>query len=238
MQKVIFKFLSTVAISALLFSNFVIANPIEAELFEADSLYDNKQYTQAVKMYESLFNEGYASPNMLLKLARINEGQADYGKSIFYLEKYFQLTEDTRILDQINKITSDNKIKGFSYELPFFINYYYQTYHSAVILTLLLFLIILIVVWLQKPKERKYYASGILALMLLMLFVNNYNGTFYGVMVETPGYIMSGPSAGADVLSEISKPVKLPMKNSVDVWIKTNYNDQTGYVKADHIKKL
>jgi len=238
MQKVTFKFLILVFGALLISSYHTFANPSESELIKADSLYTNKQYTEAIKIYEELFSAGYASPNMLLKLARVNEGSANYGATIFYLEKYYQLTADERILEHIEKITSDNDIEGFNYELPFYANYYYKSYSKFILLTLILITVVFLAFWLQNKKERKSFATAAIITLVLVAAVNNYKGQDYGIITDTPGFLMEGPSAGADVITKLDQPTKLPLKGRVDIWTKTKIEDKEAYIKSEHLKKL
>ncbi|GAB3333499.1 hypothetical protein GCM10027429_14160 [Marivirga atlantica] len=238
MQKVTFNFLILVFGTLLFAPKNIFGNPSESELIKADSLYENKQYTEAIKIYEELFSDGYASPNMLLKLARVNEGSTNFGATIFYLEKYYQLTGDKRILEHIEKITSDNKIEGFSYELPFYANYYYKSYSKFILLTLILITVVFLAFWLQNKKERKGFATAAIFTLVLIAVVNNYHGQDYGIITDTPGFLMEGPSAGADVITKLDQPTKLPLKGQVDIWTKTKVDDKEAYIKSEHLKKL
>ena len=49
---------------------------------------------------------------------------------------------------------------------------------------------------------------------------------------------MEGPSAGAEVLDVIGKGNKVTIDKQTDVWLKIEWNGQSGYVKNNNVRLL
>ena len=239
MQKVIFKFLIINCLSLFITSLPTQAKASEAELISADSLYQKKQYTQALKKYNKIFSEGYSSPSMLLKMARINEGKKELGLSLFYLEKYYQLTQNKKVLTYAEKLAEENKLPGFTYGFSFYVNYFYKyaRMYGLAILSLLLFL------WMLRyaRKENKNKSSfGTIALLLILFTaaINNYQGQQYVISTEAPTYMMEGPSSASPMLQYIQQPAKMTLIGEVDKWSEVVMEEKRGYIQTHDLKKL
>ena len=239
MQKVIFKFLIINCLSLFITSLPTQAKASEAELISADSLYQKKQYTQALKKYNKIFSEGYSSPSMLLKMARINEGKKELGLSLYYLEKYYQLTQNKKVLTYAEKLAEENKLSGFSYDFSFFVNYFYKFSRVYGLAALCL----LLVVWMLRyaRKENKNKGSfGTIALLLIIFAaaINNYQGQQYVISTEAPTYMMEGPSSASPMLQYIQQPAKMTLIGEVDKWSEVVMEEKRGYIQTDDLKKL
>lgn len=240
MQKVILKFL----VSILFYSAFlspIMADSIDNELVTADSLYAIKLYTESIKEYESIFEQGKATPAMLLKMARIEEGLMNYGQTIYYLEKYFDLTEDERVLKHIQQIAEKEKLIGYSYDFPFYFSHYYQKWQPALlsILAGILFIFLaLLIKRRQKQFLKKQYFSFVVILLLLIGVSNNFSLPNYAIVMNSPTFLLQGPSAASNVVEKIDKNHKVVVRDEVDVWTQTEWKENKAYIKTDHLKKL
>lgn len=240
MQKVILKFLISISFS-LIFLNHSKSISIENELVKADSLYNLKLYTESINIYESILKENKATPAMLLKMARIEEGLKNYGTTIFYLEKYFQITEDKKVLNHIENIASNQKLNGYSYEFPFYFSHYYQKWQTLLLAFLSAILIVLIALMVKNRKSvslKKSYFSFAIILMLLIGVSNNLETPQYAIISGTPTFLLEGPSAGANVIDRIDGNHKIVVKGNIDVWTETEWSENKAYIKTDRLKKL
>ncbi|MBK6265387.1 hypothetical protein JKA74_10080 [Marivirga sp. S37H4] len=240
MQKVILKFLVSIFVSLSFFLN-VNANTVENELVKADSLYSIKLYTESIKIYESILEEGKASPAMLLKMARIEEGLTNYGLTIYYLEKYFELTEDKKVLNHIQQIAEKEKLSGYSYDFPFYLEYFYDKYQPLLILALSLLLIIVLGFMIKNYQSRqlkKQYFSFVVIIVLLAGVANNVSSPEYAIILNTPTFLLEGPSAASNAVDKVNGHHRIIVKDHVDVWTETEWNENKAYIKTDHLKKL
>jgi hypothetical protein len=88
----------------LLFLLFSILTALDSNadpiLFEADSLFRSKKYTESKSIYSEITTTGKASPSLLLKLAYIDEGLGDYVQALFHLNNYYSMTSNQQALDR------------------------------------------------------------------------------------------------------------------------------------------
>lgn len=241
MQTVIFKFLSLILFISFSSVTHSYAQSIDKELVKADSLYESKQYTESIKIYENILKAGQSSPAMLLKMARIEEGLGNIPLTFYYLEKYFKITGDKKILTYLGKLSAQKNTVGFSYDSYFFMNYYYQEWKNQVNLILSV-LVFWAVVAIYRNRNNKALKRKLFILLLiplgLLAFTNNYQGLNYAIITQQPTYFLNGPSAGSGLVERIEYPAKIIIQREIDVWSKTEWQGKEAYVKSNHIKKL
>jgi hypothetical protein len=225
--------------------NGLVAKSTESELFTADSLYENQQYSEAIKIYNNLFEAHIYTPNMLLKMARLMEGQEKLGLTTHYLEKYYELTQEQDVINHIEKLSEENNLRGFSYDFPYYMNEYYKLYrhHALVVMLILVVSLLIKELFAQKIKSQRYqekksrFAFLLFFLLLSSVILNNFEGYRYGITVNNPTYSMKGPSAGSDIYESLEEATKVGISNEVDIWTKALLNDKEIYIRTDHLKK-
>lgn len=236
-----FKFLISSLIILVFISTGGFTQSLEKELVKADSLYKNKQYISAIKIYKKIYDEGNSSPAMLLKLARIEEGMGNPGESMYYLEKYYQFTKDEKAIDYLKKTSEAKNAIGFNYDLAYKANLFYKEWKIYFKLFLSIILILGVGMMLKNKnsltKKKSYFAIAIIPL-LIVAFLNNYDGKSEAIITNSPSYLLEGPSAGANLVEKVSVPTKIQVKSQVDVWSKVIFDDKVAYIKSTRIKKL
>jgi tetratricopeptide (TPR) repeat protein len=241
MQMLKFKNLISLLFLIIVITPNGFTQSLEKELVKADSLYKNKQYISAIKIYKKIYNEGNSSPAMLLKLARIEEGMENHGESMYYLEKYYQTTKDEKAIEYLNKTTEAKKAIGFDYSLAYQLNLYYKEWkiYLQLLFSIIIFLGLGMMIKNQDSTQKKknYFAISLIPI-LVVAFLNNYDGKSEAIITTTPSYLLEGPSAGANLVEKVSAPAKIQVKNQVDVWSKVVFEDKEAYIKTSNIKKL
>jgi len=236
-----FKILITSFILFLLTTTNVFTQSLEKEIVKADSLYEKKQYISAVKIYEKIYNEGISSPEMLLKLARINEGMGNIGQSVYYLENYYQLTKDEKALSYLKETLDKKNALGFDYGLTYKADLLYKEwkmYFQFFFLIIMIFGLGMMVKNRKSNTQKRNYFAVALIPLLIIAFINNYYGKSEAIIINTPSYLLQGPSAGANLVEKINVPTKIQVKNKTDVWSRIVFEDQEAYIKTSQIKKL
>ena len=82
-------------------------------LAQADSLFDKKKFAEAIELYQQLYDEGYYTPSTLLKMAFVSEGLSQNAKALFYLNAYYQATEDQKAYDKIQVLANAQLLTGY-----------------------------------------------------------------------------------------------------------------------------
>lgn len=236
-----FKILSYSLLLFTFISQYGFAQSPEKELVMADSLYQKKQYISAIKIYNKIYESGNASPSMLLKLARIEEGMGNPGKSFYYLEKYYQLTKDEIGLDYLKENTEEENIAGFDYGFAYKLDLLYKEWkiYIQLLASILTFLFIGLMIKNREDsgKKKNYFAASILPIIIL-IFLTNYEGRNEAIITNNPSYLLEGPSSGANLVEQLKSPAKVKLKSEIDVWSKIIYDDKVAYIKSSQIKKL
>ena len=212
-------------------------------LEEADSLFTKQKYTQSYQLYDSIFSAGLSSPQMLLKMAYIKEGLGDYTMALFHLNEYYVETSDERALQKMESLAEEYNLVGYNYgETEFVGSIYHEYYDQIVIVLVLLSIIFLGGVIYQKFKLRIRPVSNfvfmLIFLVCLAITINTGMGYKEAIVTHQNTYLMSSPSSSADVLAIISKGNKMQIKKSQDVWVKTEWQDQTAFVKRKNIRPV
>jgi hypothetical protein len=145
------------------------------KLQKADSLFNTKNYQEALEVYEDiLYNEESFSPAMLLKMAFISEGKGDFGKGSFYLAKYYDVNPQPRVITKIKSLTEQGSLMG--YELSdrdrlwnFLTDL--ETEITATLASMMFISLILLYVFHDKADSPKYYLPT--GFLILLVFVSN-----------------------------------------------------------------
>lgn len=227
--------------SAILYVSFAQADSLSNQLSKADSLFIKKQYTQSFELYESLHKSGHYSQAMLLKMAFIQEGLGRTGLSLYYLNLYYLASGDSQVLDKLEELAAKNRLEGYEHSettrLLFNLKKY-SNHLSVALAAIAIFLIALIINF--KKRETRPMALGILTTIILVILAIQVNITYDhpSAIVTDSAYLMSGPSAGANVVTLINEGHKLKITGKKDVWLKVEWLDKEAYVKENQVLRV
>jgi len=238
--KIISLFLFLIFTSSISVFGQVFSRDIEV----ADSLFYQKKFTESFEIYKAIHETGeYASPAMLLKMAYIREGLGDEGGALYYLNTYYLQTTNDKVFDKMEELADQNDLRGYSRgDRDWFLNIYYKYYyHLLTLLGLITFSLFGFVLFKKlKNGTRMYYGGfGVLASATLLFVMLNFGGEYKrGILTKDNSYIMTAPSASADVLDVSKAGHRVKIIAEQDVWLKIEWGDQIGYVKNNYIKRL
>jgi hypothetical protein len=242
MQKRMRKFI------VLIFWSFFSFTPLFAQvsqyrLYTADSLFDAKRYTQALSKFEGVLQNNEYTPAMLLKMAYIHEGLGNIAKTQYFLNLYFLSTNDASALDKIAELAEKHNLRG--YEDAGLAGRFFMLVQENVkyIIFVLAALLILSMAWLARAKRKTKRPVGpVIAVLLCIVFILN---GFLGItkqetaIIAQPNtYLMSGPSAAADLVDIVEAGHKLTITGRKDVWLEAKLDGQTVYVKQEKLMLL
>ena len=78
----------------------------------------------------------------------------------------------------------------------------------------------------------------LLVMGVLFMHINFSRQTSVGIVTIPTTYLMSGPSAGASVISIVGEGHKLQITGKEDVWLKVRWMDKDAYVKQNSLLPL
>lgn len=212
-----------------------------SEINSADSLFLNQQYTQAFDLYQDLYDQGIASPAMLLKMAFISDASDDYSNALFFLDQYYKLTADREVVVKIEELAAQYDLMGYRYsDTNYFLSLVnkYRLQLSALFGALVLMLFVYI--YRKAKLGEAAYVAGVL--LLFVAFGLNRLISFeldgHGIIVSDATLLRSGPSAGAEPVVMVSKGHKVKVMKSDEVWTKIAWEGEVVYVRNDKLKLI
>lgn len=244
MQNNQFKIISLFLFLIITTSTHVFPQAFARDIEVADSLFHEKKFTESFDIYKAIYETGeHASPAMLLKMAYIREGLGDESGALYYLNTYYLQTTNDRVFTKMEELAQQNDLQGYKWsDEDWFFNIYYKYYfHLVIVLSVLTLLLSAMLIYQKfKTGKRNYpIAFSALVIITLLIVLVNFGGEYdQGILSKDNTYIMSAPSASADVLDVSQSGHRVQILGSEDVWLKIKWNDKVGYVKNTYIKQL
>ncbi len=240
MQKIIHIFRFLFLGSLIFISQTSNSQHVTNKIILADSLFDQKKYTESLEVYEELLSvQKQYTPQMLLKMAFIKEGLKDYSKALYYLNVYYSKTTDNRALRKMEKLAKAHELSGYEYTDKEFFTMTYQRYANYFSIFLMALAFLLLVLLYKNRSDSKPIATGVfLSLVLLLLFyhVNNSSGFFEkGIITSPNAYMMKAPSSGSNIMEIIDKGHRINVLDKKDVWLEIEWGGEKGFVREGNI---
>ena len=210
----------------------------------ADSLFGKKKYTESFELYKSILElEKKSSPSMLLKMAYIKEGLGGYSDALYYLNLYYLQTADKKVLSKMEELSKKRNMKGYEFsDFEFIQTIFYKYYFIICGLVMALAILFLAFTYHLKInlKRSPILPASLMSIALAILFyILNFGHDYDKAIInQSSTYMMSGHGAGAEVMSVIDKGNRLQTLGEYDVWTKVEFDNKTGYIKTDKLKKI
>lgn len=211
---------------------------------EADSLFNEKKYTESFEIYKLILEQKHqASPSMLLKMAYIKEGLGGFSDALYYLNLYYLKTADRKVLDKMEELAAKNSLVGYSFnDLEFVQTLFYKYYNNLVVFLLAIAILCLSAVYLLKVKRKSnpsLAAIGMVITLAVLFYTLNFAKDYDRAIVsKSNSYLMSGPSAAAESIKIINKGNRLKVLGYEDIWTKVEVDAKVGFIRSDKLKAV
>lgn len=240
MQNSVLKFLTILFLSVFILPTTLYCQSNNSLLSRADSLFQQKRYTQSFELYNNLFESRQYTPSMLLKMAYIQEGLNRISRSAYYLNLYYLATQDETALGKLEELADKYRLQGYTTTEVDQIFSIYQQYTNLVTIGLILaFVFLLTLVGVQRLQfHTKPYAawSMLIALSVIFLLHLNFSDRYSkAIIVNNNTYLMDAPSSGASVVSIVRDGHRLTVLGKNDVWLKVQWGDGEAYIKENNL---
>jgi len=250
---------TVIAICALLLlvHHLVSAADAPQQQFEkANTLFREKQYTEAANIYQQLIDAGYNQPQLY-----INAGNAWYkanktGMAIYNYEQALRIEPFNKSADH-NLSVANQRVEGYVNDLPllFFQQWWLhiQHFHSvngwatgAIILFWLLTggLIVILLLPAFRPAILRW-ATGVLAVLFvgyLSMGISAYisaNSHDEGIIMGAAVKVKSAPDEESKDMFELHEGVKVLVIDATQEFCKISLPDgKTGWLACAEIKRL
>lgn len=209
---------------------------------QADSLFANKKYTEAFKVYDQIFSEGLASQAMLMKMAFIKEGLGSYAEALYYLNLYYNQTSDKAALTKMRAIAEQHALSGYEYsDFQFFINFLHKFQLELTGALLAISLLILAYSYRSRKRGERPVTGVVLQLVVVLSMGILINGFIFkeAAIVATDNVVlMSGPSAAAEPVNVIEKGHRVEVLKEGPVWVRILWDNEPVYVRSKNLRTL
>ncbi len=210
-------------------------------LIKADSLFDQKKYTEALAIYQELYQSDFTSSAILLKMSFIQNASGDYPDALYYMNKYYLKSADRAVISKIEEVAQANNLNGYNYNDISHCTALLNKYRVWIILLLVL-LMILLTVGILKKKQKKQKPVGlfIIQIMVAVVFflIVNPKATVRGIIVSDQTLLKSGPSAGAEPLEIIDKGHRVKVLGKDKIWSRILWDGEEVYVRNRRLKTI
>ncbi len=216
-----------------------VADSHGQELFtqKADSLFNEKKYSEATILYEELLEKHSINrSNAYLKLAYINEINGNFSKAIYFLSQYYQLKPTEKTFEKISKMAEENSFSGYSRSDLNFILFLYERFYIWITISLFLLLTYGFYIFvIKKMKSENTTLANKLGFVVLtfgiIIFINL--GYFYrqGIVKNEQIILRDSPSAGAEISTQLQQGSRVNILGERDIWLRLILNGKIQYGK-------
>jgi tetratricopeptide (TPR) repeat protein len=210
-------------------------------LKKADSLYKIQNFSASEAIFErELPKIEKPSHIIFLKLANINEKKGDYLRSLYYLNKAYEIKPNEKILAKLSDIAQKYDLKGYEMNDFNFLILLYKQYSGFLIgLMLVIAIYIFVVLFIKKYKNQytPFSQKVILAIYLIgIATLLNLPDKYHQGIINSDGVLLrTEPSAASGVEVSINKGHRLNIIGGEDIWRRVFWNDKLLYVKQSDI---
>ena len=230
----------------LFFSSFlqpVYSQEAIKRIAVADSLFNQKQYLQAMAAYEKiLIKDQQYSPTMLLKMAFIKEGLRDFTSAMYYLHLYYAKIPNRTVLRKMEDLAQTHRLTGYEYSDLQFFKTQFRKYYQNILEGLLLIAVVIITFTFfrrtAQPVSNSFKVGFTLYLTFIFYYTNFLNFGQEGIIRYNRIPVMSAPSAGATWLATATPGHKLQLIGEKDIWYEVRWQKQRAFIRKQNILVL
>ena len=208
----------------------------DALLKQGDSLFSAGRYQEALTSYTHLLSKRKEfSPQMLLKMAFIEESRNNYPKALYYLNLHYRISPDKQVLSKLEELAKTYQLEGYQYTDKTYFLSLYDSYRWYIILFFGI-VIFLMALWLISRKRRERtivppLAVGISLVFILLILHNFATQRTLGIIQNDYTTFVESPSAASPVLQVIKKGNRYEVLDKEDSWYKITIDNKIGYVR-------
>lgn len=232
--------------SLLLFihTQTAVCQPTANQLERADSLFKHQDYAASFRIYKNILeHDGQYSPQMLLKMAYIQEYFQDYTASMYYLHLYYAKTPNRAVLKKMEDLAARQNYSGYEYsDIEFFQTQFNKRYLDILQAMLMAAVFMFILMIRRRQKQRRFSRSFQLGFLIFLGFIVYYINFLdfgrKGIISRNNVAIMSAPAAGSSWIATAGAGHKIDLKQERDIWYETEWNGRKAYIRKKNVITL
>ncbi len=211
-------------------------------LHQADSLFSQKKFNQALHSYESLRENGtQETKRMLFRMAFLYEKQSDIPQALLVLNSLYNQTGDQAILERMTELAEKHELQGYDEDLSTSFHRSFIRRKRIITYTLLGLSIACcgLFGWLGFQYGRHFLLLiPILPIGLTALVINKETRLQEGILLQKT-IVMNGPSGASPMVQSLSAGHRFFIDKEVGPWYQVRWNtDQTAYIRKTHLQTV
>jgi tetratricopeptide (TPR) repeat protein len=216
--------------------SFISSAQNDKLLKQGDSLFSSGRYVEALSIYEHLLNKRKEfSPQMLLRMAFVEESKNNYPQALYYLNLHYRVSPDKQVLRKLEELAQTHQLEGYQYTDKTYFLSLYDSYHWYII-SFFGIIIFAMAFWIvsRVRQERTIappLAVGLSFVVVLLLLHNFATQRTLGIIQNDYTTFVENPSAASPVLKVVKKGNRYQILDKKDSWYKVTIDNQTGYVR-------
>jgi hypothetical protein len=220
------------------------AQPPTKELARADSLFQQQDYATSFRIYKRVLDQGRQySPQMLLKMAYIQEYYQDYTATMYYLHLYYDKTPNRAVLKKMEELALRQNYAGYEYSDFEFFQTQFNKRYLDILQGLLMVAVFVLILMIRRRQKQKAFSRGFQVaflgfLLFIVYYINFLDFGKKGIISRDNVAIMSAPAAGASWLATASAGHKIDLKQERDIWYETEWNGRKAYIRKNNVIEL
>ena len=238
-----------ILIFSILYSLNIVAE--NQQFIEANNLYANKQYKEAIVLYDSILTTGQASAELYYNIGNCYYKNQDWANAIWNYEKSLQLNNNTLTIEnlELSRLKITDKIESipqlFYKKWWLSISSIFNTYTWAIISIILIWLYLIF--WLLNnyfSKNTTILKKGFFYLVALSfsLTLSSYQNTLdknEGIIFHSAINVLSAPDSSSTILFSLHSGTKVMILDQIGNWIHIKITDgNKGWISKNSLKQL
>ena len=243
--------------SLLLINNLAKADHNQHVFEQANKLYQQEQYEDAILKYLEIINNGYESWELYYNLGNAHYKLNNIGPSIYYYEKALLLSPNDSDIKNNLAFAENARVDAIE-PLPKTI--FYKWYHSisdqltfdgwaqAVVVFSISFVLLFLLYYFSysEAKKRLYFVSALFSILVLGMALSMAFSTFDDAIKDQPAIIFSesievreAPSLGSEISFNLHEGTKVQIIARDTDWVRIEIaNGKDGWIPVTDLKEL
>lgn len=235
----------------LFFGSAIQAQGDHLQLFqEANDLFVNSQYQEAITKYQAIESSGFESYDLYFNRARTHFKLNEHVLSLVYLERCLKinpthteaLAAKQGIINQLENPIVSYQENGFKQKWMSWFQFFSANIWSYLFIFALLLLLMLNFLSLKAIMKIPSAFKWITAFLAILFFVNAWvlstaeTSSDFGLVNVKTAQIFSTADLESTVKNEVTQAQKLKILDTIAKWYKIQLpNRETGWILKDHL---
>lgn len=232
-----------------------VSNGVSDIFFRANRQYDDKNFQEAIKLYEQLISQGVVSGNIYYNLGNAYFKLGKRGKALINYERAKKLIPDNESLfANMSFIKSSLDVKQPKETYPVYQKIWRSLRDSVstrawFFISVILFSAVCLILGIGFLKyqfqERSNMISGILAFLFVIVFiffVNSYSVNKHfkmGIIITPEAQVRYSPSYSGVVAFNLVEGMKAEIVREQGQWIHLRLNkEKSGWIESEEIEAI